>query len=49
MSNDGLSMSFTAQGDAGGDSARLNRILRGWLGDEWSSGGVRLLYAGTDG
>lgn len=49
MSNDGLSMSFTAQGDAGGDSARLNRILRDWLGDERSSGGVRLLYAGTDG
>ena len=49
MSNDGLSMSFTAQGDAGGDSARLNRILRDWLGDERSRGGVRLLYAGTDG
>ena len=48
MSNDGLSMSFTAQGDAGGDSARQNRILRAWLGDELSSGGVNLLYAGTD-
>ena len=48
MSNDGLSLSFTAQGEAGGDSARLNRILRDWLGDELSSGGVSLLYAGTD-
>ena len=48
MSNDGLSLSFAAQGDAGGDSARQNRILRAWLGDELSSGGVNLLYAGTD-
>ena len=48
MSNDGLSVSFAAQSEVGGDSARLNRILRDWLGDELSSGGVRLLYAGTD-
>ena len=49
MSNDGLSLSFAAQGDAGGGASQRMQILRDWLGDECSSGGVNLLYAGTDG
>ena len=49
MSNDGLSVSFAAQSEAGSSASRQMQILRDWLGDERSRGGVRLLYAGTDG
>lgn len=48
MSNDGLSVSFAAQSATGGPSARQMQILREWLGNELSRGGVYLLYAGTD-
>ena len=48
MSNDGLSVSFTPQSATGGTAARQMEILRSWLGDEYSEGGVCLLYAGAD-
>lgn len=48
MSNDGVSVSFTASGSGGGTSAaRYTAIVRSWLADETTACGIPLLYAGV--
>lgn len=50
MSNDGVSVSFSASGSAGARSsaARYAAIARSWLSGECTACGIPLLYAGVD-
>lgn len=50
MSNDGVSVSYTAASSFGGDDARARYagIVRDWLSGEALDDGTLLLYAGVD-
>lgn len=47
MSNDGVSISYNTA-ETHSAQARFSRIIREWLGGEYTAGGVNLLYCGVD-